>query len=509
MNAAEFEARLRQKEIEKNLLPGELVSIWKQESGGSVDPNLKGPWLPKWKSQATGPMQVVPAIHPNFPAGGPLDQQLAYAADYYASRGSTPQERAAGYYGRGRPLPGQPTTDQYVQQVESRRTGLAPQEPTQQEPTMPQYQIEDPEDLTARVRESYRPQYQERVQYEDPYAGVNMQPREQGFLERWLSNPLTQGGIAMLMANSSDPIANIGYGLQVAGHAYGQRGQAENELLELQMKRAESRRKARRETAAENRDIDKSNMDLYQREQLLKYADSIEATKPQEAAMIRAGITSGVAAPTSFAPQIYKQGDKYFEVIPDNKGGRQVREVPSGMVPINAEVKMPGFQGQVSQEKAAGEIRGKSGAQAIVDAPKQIQTADQAITAIDAALSHPGQRKAVGTGSYVPWMRGSEAADYGLIVNQLKGQAFLQAFESLKGGGQITEVEGQKATQAITTLDTSQSLDAHRKALEDLRNIALKARERAQTRIGENPNTGNQNPNPGNAPAGGGWRIVR
>jgi hypothetical protein len=295
----------------------------------------------------------------------------------------------------------------------------------------------------------------------------------------------------------------------VAGAAYGQRNQADNELLELQMKRAEARRKARRETAMENRDIDKSNREIYQQEHLLKYADSIEATKPQEAAMIRAGITSGVAAPTSFAPQIYKQGDKYFEVIPDNKGGRQVREVPGGMVPFSAESKTPGFQGQVSQEKSAGEVRGKSGAQSIVDAPKEVMTADQAITSIDAALSHPGQRKAVGTGSYVPWIRGSEAADYGLIVNQLKGQAFLQAFESLKGGGQITEVEGQKATQAITTLDTSQSLDAHRKALEDLRNIAIKARERAQSRIGNSPNPGNQNPNPGNAPTGGGWRIVR
>jgi hypothetical protein len=83
----------------------------------------------------------------------------------------------------------------------------------------------------------------------------------------------------------------------------------------------------------------------------------------------------------------------------------------------------------------------------------------------------------------VPWVRGSEPADYNLIIDQIKGQVFLQAFQSLKGGGAITEVEGQKATQAITTLNTSQSTEAHRKALQDLRDIAAAAKERAAKRL--------------------------
>lgn len=226
------------------------------------------------------------------------------------------------------------------------------------DPNTAEFQIEDPEERLRRVRESYRPQYQERVQYQDPYGDINMQPREQGFLERWLSNPLTQGGIAMLAANSGDPLANIGYGLQVAGHAYGQRNQAENELLDLQMKRAEAKQKARREVAAENRDIDKSNRDIYKEQKLLDYAAGIRAKDPATAALIEAGITSGVAAPTAFAPQIYKQGEKYFEVVPDNKGGRTVREVPPGMVPFNAEAKTPGFQGQVAYAQGQGKTEG-------------------------------------------------------------------------------------------------------------------------------------------------------
>jgi hypothetical protein len=172
-------------------------------------------------------------------------------------------------------------------------------------------------------------------------------------------------------------------------------------------------------------------------------------------------------------------------------------------------VKTPVYQGEVSKAKAAGDISGKAGAQAIIDAPKEAMTAQQAISAIDAAIAHPGLKKAVGVGSYIPWARGSEAADYGLVVDQIKGQAFLQAFQSLKGGGAITEIEGQKATQAITTLNTSQSEAAHRKALQDLRDIAAAAMERAQKKDAVVPNAGNQTPNTGNADQSGGWRIVR
>jgi len=503
MTKSELDAYLARKEMELNLQPGEFRSIWQQESGGSTDPNLRGVSLPKYKNPASGPFQVMPDIHPGFPVGGPLDKQADYAINYYAGRGSTPQDRAAGYYGRGKAPAGHPTTAQYAQQVGNRMAAYSPQEQQpQQEQTMDpntaEFQIEDPEERLRRVRESYRPQYQEREQYRDPYAEVSVQPREQGFLERWLSNPLTQGGIAMLAANSGDPLQNIGYGLQVAGHAYGQRNQAENELLDLQMKRAEARQKGRRETAATNREIDKSNSSIYKEQKLLDYADQIEATRPQEAAMIRGGITSGVAAPTAFAPQIYKKGDQYVEVVFDNKGNRTERAVPAGAVPFNAEVKTPGFQAQVTEAKAGADIRGKTGAQAIVDAPKEIQTADQALAAIDAAIAHPGMSNATGVGSYVPWPRGSDAADYGLIVDQIKGQAFLQAFQNLKGGGAITEIEGQKATQAITTLNTSQSREAHVQALRDLRAIAMSAKERAQKRVA---------PAAPAAPTGA-WRIV-
>jgi len=50
-------------------------------------------------------------------------------------------------------------------------------------------------------------------------------------------------------------------------------------------------------------------------------------------------------------------------------------------------------------------------------------------------------------------------------IKQIEGKAFLEAFKTLKGGGQITEVEGIKATQAIARLERTQDLDAFSKGL--------------------------------------------
>jgi hypothetical protein len=65
------------------------------------------------------------------------------------------------------------------------------------------------------------------------------------------------------------------------------------------------------------------------------------------------------------------------------------------------------------------------------------------------------------------------------ILDKIKGGVFLAAFESLKGGGQITELEGIKAEQAQTRLLETQSPEAFRDALAELRFYADIARRRA------------------------------
>ena len=64
-------------------------------------------------------------------------------------------------------------------------------------------------------------------------------------------------------------------------------------------------------------------------------------------------------------------------------------------------------------------------------------------------------------------------------IDQLKGKAFLQAFETLKGGGQITEREGLAATKAIARLERKQSPEAYRESLMALRSVVQRVRARA------------------------------
>lgn len=104
------------------------------------------------------------------------------------------------------------------------------------------------------------------------------------------------------------------------------------------------------------------------------------------------------------------------------------------------------------------------------DAPGAIDKANEALNVINMALDHPGLNYAVGLSSILPIPPGTDAADFEAILDQLKGKAFLEAFESLKGGGHITEIEGQKATEAMARLSRKQSEAGFKTALRELAN---------------------------------------
>jgi hypothetical protein len=110
-------------------------------------------------------------------------------------------------------------------------------------------------------------------------------------------------------------------------------------------------------------------------------------------------------------------------------------------------------------------------------------TAAQTTGLIDSLLTHPALSLGTGgTGVLLNRIPGTPTYDFGQRVEQLQGRAFLQAFESLKGGGAITQIEGEKATQAIARLKTAQSEPAFREALTELRNITAEAQGRVMSR---------------------------
>lgn len=143
-------------------------------------------------------------------------------------------------------------------------------------------------------------------------------------------------------------------------------------------------------------------------------------------------------------------------------------------------------------EEARGEARGK----AEVSLPDVLNKSEQALKVIDQIEKHPGLSRGTGMTYWMSAIPGTEAHNFKAAVEQLEGKAFLEAFESLKGGGQITEIEGQKATQAIARLKTSQTEAAFREALKDLRDVIQTAMARARLKAGQSQQPGAQSRQP-------------
>lgn len=131
-------------------------------------------------------------------------------------------------------------------------------------------------------------------------------------------------------------------------------------------------------------------------------------------------------------------------------------------------------------QKEIGEAQG----QAQADLPRQTDNANAALQTIEAIRSHPGRGFGTGSTGILPGVPGTQQRDFIALVDQAKGKAFLEAFNSLKGGGAITEMEGKKATDAIARLDRTQSETGFLKALDDLEAVIRSGVARAQKKAG-------------------------
>jgi hypothetical protein len=164
----------------------------------------------------------------------------------------------------------------------------------------------------------------------------------------------------------------------------------------------------------------------------------------------------------------------------------------------------PEYQQMLERARAAGAAAGKNDQVAAETLPKVITTAEMMLGNIDAMIGkpeikdpktgkvtqaatrpHPGFEMTVGA-TLLPGARfvpGSPAADFQARFDQLKGESFLQAYETLKGGGQITNIEGEKGTQAINRMSLAQSEKEFIDAARELQGIIKKGVERARTRV--------------------------
>jgi len=173
----------------------------------------------------------------------------------------------------------------------------------------------------------------------------------------------------------------------------------------------------------------------------------------------------------------------------------------------------PNLQADIAAAKAAGTTTGKTRAAAAIALPNAIATSESLLGKIDAMIGtpavrdksgkvinagtapHPGFTGAVGMGrGYtlgIPGIEqlipGTPAADFKARFDEIMGGAFLEAFETLKGGGAITETEGKKATAAKTRMSLAQSEKEFLTAANEYKAIVKTGIERARKKAGEAP----------------------
>ena len=113
-------------------------------------------------------------------------------------------------------------------------------------------------------------------------------------------------------------------------------------------------------------------------------------------------------------------------------------------------------------------------------------------------IKHDGFSDLIGA-TWKPFAKnihGTSAAGADSIRKQLEGKLFMKAYQTLKGGGQITEIEGDQAKQAQGRMNIALSeveykkaltdfLDAYRRGLEKRKGVAYPVGTNPQRRKGE------------------------
>jgi hypothetical protein len=149
-----------------------------------------------------------------------------------------------------------------------------------------------------------------------------------------------------------------------------------------------------------------------------------------------------------------------------NRGTYEIQELPPGVQPRMT----PGYEEELARAKQRGSTIGTDEGEAVTSFPMVQYNAAQMVAQVDDLINdEAGLRRTFGIMSKLPKIPGGTAADYAANLARLQGMAFLQAYQTLRGGGQITEVEGQKAEAAIVALAESQSPQQAKQNLQKLK----------------------------------------
>ncbi len=130
------------------------------------------------------------------------------------------------------------------------------------------------------------------------------------------------------------------------------------------------------------------------------------------------------------------------------------------------------YQSKNVEEGARQKEVGKEGGAAQINLPVVENTVNRAVNDINKVMTHPGQSMASGPIlGRLPGIAGKQL-DYVERVDQLKAEAFLSSYvNALKGGGQISNIEGEKGTVARARLNRAKNTEDFNSALQDLKGL--------------------------------------
>lgn len=190
----------------------------------------------------------------------------------------------------------------------------------------------------------------------------------------------------------------------------------------------------------------------------------------------RAQIAQGRSGKTGLQPIYGVDAQGNPVVMQASPTGELIRSrLPDGVTPLDPYA--------TAEARARGGAIGKGAGEAKVNWPTAQAASNRLIRMIDGVLND----------DYLPSMIGpidslrpnfSKAANrVQARMNQINGATFIQAFESLKGGGQITETEGEKATDSLNRLrNTKQGTEAYIDALNEFRSDVVELSEIARAK---------------------------
>jgi len=185
--------------------------------------------------------------------------------------------------------------------------------------------------------------------------------------------------------------------------------------------------------------------------------------------------------------QTYLTMKRASQVIATGGGGQgQVNPLTSTVTDVVTPEAATGREAILAEEKAKSGAIGKAQGEARTKLEPYRIEAKATTDFIDLLRNHPGKESALGPGSLLnkTVIPGSTRADFLSQLETLSGKQFSIAYETLRGGGTITEVETSEAKRALGNMETAQSVESFDSALDLFEDAVTRGYKKLEAQTG-------------------------